>query len=91
MNKEVLEKNYIESLNENDQIVMFKLYDFTTILVGRLHTIKPSDEDKIKLIDDYCYLYRADGLITSHYTYGIKWIKFLDSKDKEIKTSLKVI
>ncbi len=51
-----------------DIMILFKLYDFTTEIVGRY-------DQK----NDWCYVERADGT-RYKYTFGVTWKKELEVK-----------
>lgn len=82
--------NYLENVNHDDPIVLFKVRDYTTILSGRLHIRKRVENSRWNL-DDYCYIHRGDGTVLHIYSFGIEWIHIVDPKYRNIKTDLKIV
>lgn len=74
---------------ETDPLVLFKLYDFSTILLGRLRITNKVKGSKFNM-PDYCYLYDENGKIIKHYSFGISWVHVLNKQELPLITKIKL-
>lgn len=83
------EDDYLETIDNTDPLILFKLYDFSTIMLGRLRIPNKTKGSKFNM-PDYCYLYDENGIITKHYSFGISWVHILNKQEYPLKTKIKI-